>query len=141
MIIDEIKKANIQALKDKNKNARNIYSIIMNKYLLATVEARTSENGVGDAEMVKIISKTIKELTEEAENYAKVGNTEQAENINEQRAIIEKYLPQMMSAEEIKNIIMGLEDKTTPSVMRHFKANYNGQCDMKMVSEVLKSIQ
>ena len=141
MIIDEIKKANIQALKDKNKNARNIYSIIMNKYLLATVEARTNEGGVGDAEMIKIISKTIKELTEEAENYAKVGNTEQAENINEQKAIIEKYLPQMMSAEEIKNIIMGLEDKTTPSVMRHFKANYNGQCDMKTVSEVLKSIQ
>ena len=42
--------------------------------------------------------------------------------------------------EKIKEIIIGLEDKTVPSVMRHFKTNYNGQCDMKDVSEVLKSL-
>lgn len=140
MIIDDIKKANIQALKDKNKPARDIYSIIMNKHLLASVECRTSGKEMTDADMVKIITKTIKELTEEAENYIKANNHEKAETINAQKAILEKYLPQLLSEEEIRQIISGLEDKSVPSVMRHFKANYNGQCDMKTVSDVLKNL-
>ena len=49
-------------------------------------------------------------------------------------------IAQVTDEEEIKNIIMGLEDKTVPSVMRYFKTNYNGKCDMKVVSSVLKNI-
>ena len=45
------------------------------------------------------------------------------------------------SRDEIKNIILELPDKSTPSVMKHFKQNYNGSVDMKLVSDVLKSLQ
>lgn len=140
MIIDEIKSANVQAMKDKDQRARGIYSVIMNKHLLAQVEARTSGKEVEDADMVRIIQKTIKELEEERDNYAKVNNQEEVDNINYQKSLLEKYLPQMLSFEEIKAIIDTLEDKTVPSVMRHFKTNYNGKCDMKEVSNVLKSM-
>ena len=67
MIIEEIKKANIQAMKDKDQKARAIYSVIMNKHLMATVDARTNGKEVDDADMVRIIQKTIKELEEEIE--------------------------------------------------------------------------
>lgn len=140
MIIDEIKKQNMVALKEKNTNARTIYSIISSKYMQATIEARSKNEEIGDPEMIKIIQKTIKELTEEAENYKKVGNEQEFNNINEQKSLIEKYLPQMLSEDEIRNIIAGLEDKTIPSVMRHFKTNYNGKVEMKTVSDVLKTM-
>lgn len=140
MIIDDIKKANIQAMKDKNKVARDIYSIIMNKHMLLSVECRTTGKEITDADMVKIITKTIKELTEEQENYVKVNNTEKANDIKKQKEILEVYLPKLLSAEEIKTIILSLSDKSVPSVMKHFKTNYNGQCDMKMVSDVLKNL-
>ena len=140
MIIDEIKNANVQAMKDKDQRARGIYSVLMNKHLLAEVDARTSGKAVEDADMVRIIQKTIKELEEEKENYARVNNTEEVENIEYQKSLIEKYLPKMLSEEEIKAIIDTLDDKTVPSVMRHFKTNYNGKCDMKTVSTVLKNI-
>lgn len=140
MIIEEIKKANIVAMKEKDQRARGIYSVLMNKYLLAEVESRTTGKEVEDADMVRIIQKTIKELEEEASNYARVNNTEEVDNINYQKSLIEKYLPQMLSEEEIKTIIATLEDKTVPSVMRHFKMNYNGKCDMKVVSNVLKNM-
>jgi uncharacterized protein YqeY len=90
--------------------------------------------------MVRIIQKTIKELEEEKDNYARVNNSEEVENIEYQKSLIEKYLPKMLSEEEIKAIIDTLDDKTVPSVMRHFKTNYNGKCDMKTVSTVLKNI-
>lgn len=140
MIIDEIKKANIQAMKDKDSKARAIYSVLMNKHLLAQVDARTTGKEVEDADMVRIIQKTIKELDEERDNYKRVGNDEEVETIEYEKKLIEKYLPELLSEEEIKNIIMSLEDKTVPSVMRHFKTNYNGKCDMKVVSTVLKNI-
>ena len=140
MIIDEIKKANIQAMKDKDQKARAIYSVIMNKHLLATVDARTSGKEVEDADMVRIIQKTIKELEEERDNYKMVGNLEEVETIEYEKKLIEKYLPELLSTEKIKEIIETLDDKTVPSVMRHFKTNYNGQVDMKLVSEVLKSL-
>ena len=132
MIIDEIKSANVQAMKDKDQRARGIYSVIMNKHLLAQVEARTNGKEVEDADMVRIIQKTIKELEEERDNYARVNNNEEVENIEYQKSLIEKYLPK---------IIANLEDKTVPSVMRHFKTNYNGKCDMRTVSDVLKGMK
>ena len=46
----------------------------------------------------------------------------------------------MYIKDEIKTIILGLEDKTVPSVMKHFKANYAGAVDMREVQEVLKSL-
>ncbi len=140
MIIDEIKKQNMIALKEKNTNARTIYSILMAKYMAQTIELRAKGEEIGDAEMIKIIQKTIKELTEEADNYSKVGNTAEANNIMEQKSLIESYLPSMLSEAEIKAIIETLEDRTVPSVMRHFKTNYNGKCEMKIVSDVLKSM-
>lgn len=140
MIIDDIKNANVQAMKDKDQRARGIYSVIMNKHLLATVDARTNGKEVEDADMIRIIQKTIKELDEERDNYARVNNVEEVENIEYQKSLIEKYLPKMLEEDEIKAIIETLEDKTVPSVMRYFKTNYNGKCDMKVVSNVLKNI-
>lgn len=140
MIIDEIKKANVEAMKNKNATLRSIYSIIINKYMQLSINSRTTGKEVTDVEVVNMIAKTIKELEEEKTNYLKVNNVEEANNIETQKQALSKYLPEMLSKEKIKEIILGLEDKTIPSVMRHFKTNYNGKCDMKDVSEVLKSL-
>ena len=138
MIIEEIKKANTQAMKERNQNLRNIYSVIINKYMQAQIEARLLKGEVGDEDMIRIIRKTIKELDEEATNYEKVGNNEEADKIRLQRDAISGYLPTMITAEEIHKIIENLPDKSIPSVMRHFKTEYAGRVDMKMVSDELK---
>lgn len=140
MLVDEIKKANIQAMKDKDAVARSIYSVIMNKIMLETIKKREKGEEINDADVSNILQKTIKELTEEGENYAKVGNHEEEGKIKRQIEIASAYLPKMLSSKEIKEIILSLEDKSIPSVMKHFKLNYNGKCDMRMVQEVLKSL-
>ena len=50
------------------------------------------------------------------------------------------YLPKLLTKEEIKNIILGLEDRSIPNVMKYFKTNYAGSCDMREVQDVLKSL-
>lgn len=140
MILDEIKKANVEALKNKDKEARTIYSIVMNKAMLETIKKREKGEELTDADMVQIFQKTIKELTEEAENYAKAGNHEESANILKQKQIIENYLPKMMSEEEILSEINKLDDKSIGNVMKHFKMNFAGKCDMRMVSEAIKKM-
>ena len=138
MILDGIKKANVQAIKDKDNNARAIYSIVMTKATLETVKKREKGEEFADADMVQIIQKTIKELKDEEENYKKANNQEKANEILEQQNLISKYLPQMMSEDEIYKIISEQEDKSIPNIMRYFKANYAGKVEMAKVQQVLK---
>lgn len=140
MIIDEIKQRNMQAIKEKDANARAILGIVMNKYLLQSVEKRSKQEEMTDVDMIAILQKTIKELSDEEAVYEKAGRAEQASEIKAQKAIIESYLPKMMGEDEIKAIIENLEDKSIGNVMKHFKANYVGKCDMGLVQRVLKSL-
>lgn len=140
MLYEEIKKANIQAMKDKDAVARSFYSVFLNKIKVREIDKRAVGQELVDGDIVNILQKTIKELEEERANYEKVGNSEEVNKITTQMSIAEKYLPKMMSEEEIKAEILALADRSIPSVMKHFKANFNGKCDMKKVQEVLKGL-
>lgn len=140
MILDEIKRANMTALKNKDQNARAVYSVVMTKAMLETVKKREKNEELQDEDMVRIIQKTIKELTDESDSYRKAQNLTQAENIEKQKEIISVYLPKMLGEEEIKQIILSLEDKSIPSVMKHFKQNYAGKVDMGLVNKILREI-
>ena len=140
MLYDDLKKANIQAMKDKDTVARSFYSVLLNKVKLEEIRKREKGESLADSDIHVILSKTVKELEEEKEGYTKVGNAAEAENIQKQITIAKGYLPKMLTEDEIKEIIQGLDDKSIPSVMKHFKANYAGKCDMKKVQECLKSL-
>ena len=77
---------------------------------------------------------------EEKSSYLKGNREESAANVQKQIDTISSYLPKMLTEEEIKNIILSLEDKSIPSVMKHFKQNYASNCDMGLVNRVLKSL-
>ena len=106
----------------------------------ATINARTSGKEVDDAEVVRILQKTIKELEEESENYAKVNNQDKVEEINNQRKALEGFMPKLMSKDEIRRVINSLPDKSIPFVMRYFKQNYDGKCNMAEVQQVLRGL-
>ena len=138
MLIDELSKANIEALKARDQVARAIYSVLLSKYKALDIEQKAQGKETTDADMVKIIVKTIKELDEELASYEKAGRTQEVQNIKAQKALIEKYLPKLMSVDEIRRIIASLDDKSMPSVMKHFKMNYDGQVDMSLVSKIAR---
>ena len=140
MLIDELKAANINAMKARDNTARAVLSVVLTKYKLQEVELRASGKEIGDKELLSIIQKVLKELSDEKEGYLKVNNTERANSITEQEKVLSQYLPKQLSEEEIRKIINSLEDKSVPSVMKHFKMNYAGQVDMSLVNSVLRSL-
>ena len=138
MLINELEKDNITALKNKDKTTRAVLSVVINKYRVNAIELKAQGKEAGDAELVKIINKVVKELDEEKAGYEKLGRKEQVEDIERQKAVISKYLPKLMSEDEIRAVIASLEDKSMPSVMKHFKTNYDGKVDMSLVSKIAR---
>jgi uncharacterized protein YqeY len=136
MLIDQIKKANLEAMKAHDANKRASLSIVISRYQ----ELATNGTGkkVEDADVLHIIQKVSKELDEEKEGYVKAGRSEQAAAIDLQKEAIEAFLPKMLSEEEIRKIIASLPDKAMPAVMKYFKANYDGQADMGLVSKIAR---
>lgn len=140
MIYQQLKDANIAALKNHDVNARSVLSVLLNKIKLAEIEKRTQNAPLTDADVVAVLQKTLKELAEEEEAFQKANRAENVLVLEEQIAFLSAYLPKMMTAEEIKAEILTLDDKSVPSVMKHFKANFAGKCDMREVQAVLKSL-
>ena len=88
MIYDEIKKANVQAMKDKDTVARSFYSVLLNKIKLEEIRKREKGEALVDGDVFSILQKTIKELSDEKEGYEKVGNEEEVKNIrSEERRV------------------------------------------------------
>ena len=61
MIKDEIKKANLVAMKNKDQVARGLYSVVLNKIMMEEVKRRTTGKGMTDGDVLAILQKTAKD--------------------------------------------------------------------------------
>ncbi len=138
MIYDEIKKENINALKSGDKNSRAVYSIFLTRYSNLEHELQSKGEKICDDDAIRIIQKILKELVEEKEGYKATSNDEMVKSISLQEEALKKYLPKMLSEEEIKKIIETLLDKSIPSIMRHFKEKYASKVDMALVNKIAR---
>ncbi len=138
MLIDEIKKANLMAMKEKNQAKRSAYSSIISRYQL--LKSKDPSKEIKDDDVLSLIQKVVKELDEEMDSYQKAGREEQVLEIQKQKDALKEFIPAQLSEEEIKEIIASLPDKAVPAVMKHFSMNYRGKVDMSLVNKVLKGL-
>ena len=136
MLIDEIKKANIQAMKAHDADYRAAYSMVISRYQALLTSGKGGE--VTDADVLQILMKFSKELEEEKQGYLSAGREDAAKGTARQIEAVALFLPKLMSEEEIRAVIATLDDKSIPAVMRHFKANYSGKADMGLVSKIAR---
>ena len=140
MKIEDFKKVKIEAMKAHDKNAVNALNAVINKLMLASIEKKAANEELTDADVTKILQKTVNELNEERDGFARAGRSETVADLDKQIETVTKYLPKMLSQTEIREIILSLDDKSVPAVMKHFKTNYAGKVDMREVGEVLKTL-
>jgi len=138
MLIDEIKKANMQAMKERDPVKRGILSVVITKYNNLAIELKAKGQEVTDAGCANIIQKTIKELEDERANFDELGRADKVAEIDKQYETIKVFLPKQLSECEIREIIARLEDKSMPGIMKYFKANYDGQVNMSLVSAIAR---
>ncbi|MDY6003267.1 MAG: GatB/YqeY domain-containing protein [Bacilli bacterium] len=139
MLIEQLQKANIAAMKEHDNNKRAVLSVVISSYKALSIDLRASNKEITDNDLIRIIQKTIKELDDEKSCNLSAGRIERAEEIEIQKQTISQFLPKMLSNDEIKQIISSLEDKSIPAVMKYFKANYDGQVDMGLVNKIARN--
>ena len=109
MDINDFKKIKIDAMKARDKDAVTALNVVINKLMLAGIEKKAAGAEMTDADVVSVLQKTINELTEEREGFVKAGRQETVESLDRQLETVKKYLPKMLSEDEIKEIILSLD--------------------------------
>lgn len=139
MLLDGFKKEKIAAMKARDADAVTALNVVINKLMLLTIEKREKGNVLDEADVSSVLQKSEKELMEEREAFAKAGRADTVASLDKQIATVRKYLPKLLTADEIRAIIAALPDKSVPMVMKHFKTEYAGKVDMKTVNEILRT--
>ena len=107
------------------------------------VDERTEAD---DAKVISILTKMVKQRKDSAKIYTEAGRQDLADKENAEIEILNRYLPQMMSAEEIKTAVEATIAETGASgmadmgkVMGVLKTRLTGKADMGEVNKVLKA--
>jgi uncharacterized protein YqeY len=102
---------------------------------------------VGDAEVVAILQKMVKQRRESIATYEKAGRTDLVDQEAAEIAILEGYLPKQMDEAGVKAVVAALVAELGASgpkdmgrVMGALKERYAGQMDFGKASGVLKEL-
>ena len=99
-----------------------------------------------DAKIIAILSKMIKQRKDSAKIYSDAGRSDLADKENAETAILQRYLPQMLSAEEIQAAVAAAVAETGAAgnadmgkVMGLLKSRLAGKADMGEVNRAVKA--
>jgi uncharacterized protein YqeY len=114
------------------------------------INKKSNEPEISDEEAITIIKRTVKQRKDSIEQFTAGGRPELAENEKAELVILEKYLPQTMSKDEIRKVIEskiaemgGSVDKTKAgmfmgSIMKELKGKADGSLVKEVIDELVK---
>ena len=119
MIRDQIKAAQIAAMKAGDKDTRNAVSLIQAAIKNRDIEARTGKApDDDDALVVEVLQKMVKQRRESIDMYQKGGRAELAAAEAHEIAVIERFLPQVLSEDETNAAIEAIKGELGATGMK-----------------------
>lgn len=127
----------------KTSTLRMVKTAITNK----EIEKGSKDTALTDDEITKLLQTLLKQRRDSIEQFEKAGRTELAEKEKAEVVVIEEYLPQAASREEIERAVAEAMAETGASsmkemgaVMKAAQAKLAGKnADGKTVSEIVKA--
>ena len=133
------------AMKAKDEAGLRGLRAIKAAILLAKTAGGSGEITADDE--IKLLQKLVKQRKDSLDIFRQQNRTDLAQKEEEEIAIIEKFLPKHMDAEELKTIIAGIITETGASspadmgkVMGVASKQLAGQADGKTISAVVKEL-
>jgi len=134
-----------EAMKAKDEAALRGIRAIKSAILIAKTDG--SGVAIDEAREIQMLQKLVKQRKESLEIYEKQNREDLAKVEREEIAVIEKYLPKQMDAEELtaalKQIITEVgasSAKDMGKVMGAASKAFAGKADGKLISEIVKQI-
>ena len=143
-LVDKIQKDMYKAMKEKEKERINALRNIIGKLKYKYID---KGDKLTEQEEIKVIQSLAKQRRESIELYKQGGRNDLVETETKELSIIEEYLPQAMSEEEVRRLVRetvketGAESmsdlgKVMPLVMKKGA----GKVDGKIAQEILKEL-
>ena len=144
-LFEQIQSDMYAAMKGGDKSKANTLRITLAKLKDKKIEKR---DDLTEQEEIKVIQTLVKQRKESVELYEKGGRSELATAEKAEMEILNGYLPQMMSADDIKAIVQSVADevgatsmadmaKVMPEVMKRGKGLIDGKSAQQFVREIL----
>ena len=147
MIRDDIKAAQIAAMKSGDTQTRDTTRLIIAAIKNRDIEARTGKAVADDdALVVEVLQKMVKQRRESIEMFEKGGRAELAANEAAEVVVIERFLPAQLSDAETTTLIEGIKAeigavdvKDMGRVMAVLKERHASALDMSKASGLVKA--
>lgn len=136
------------AMREKNATKLGVLRMLKAAMMNAAIEKGGAQGKLNDADTTQVIRKQVKQRQDSIESFEKGGRAELAAKEKDELSILQSYLPQAMSAEELSKIVretiaeVGASSKTQMgAVMKALQAKVAGRADGKTLSaEVQKQL-
>lgn len=147
MIRDDIKAAQVAAMKAGDKESRAAISLIQAAIKNRDIELRTGATPADDDMVViEVLQKMVKQRRESIAMYEQGGRQELADAEKAEVAVIERFLPQTLTEDETKAAIEAIKAEIGASgmkdmgrVMAELKARHAAVLDMSKASGLVKA--
>jgi len=147
MIRDDVKTAQIEAMKAKDKDRTAATRAILAKIKDKDIELRTKDGSLDDDAMVTdVLQKMAKQRRESIAMFEEGGRTELAEQEKMELGVIEEFLPAQLSEEDTAALIDGIKAelgatamKDMGRVMGELKKRHGSEIDMSKASAMVKA--
>ena len=147
MIRDDIKAAQITAMKAGDKASRAAISLIQSAIKNRDIEARTGKAPEDDDVLVvEVLQKMVKQRRESIEMFVKGNRQELADAEAAEVAVIERFLPRQMDEAETRAAVEAIKAELGASgmkdmgrVMAELKARHAQTLDMSKASGAVKA--
>jgi uncharacterized protein YqeY len=137
-----------EAMRAKDATRLSVLRMLKAALMNATIEKGGADGKLNEADEVQVIRKQAKQRQDSIESFEKGGRAELAAKEKEELSILQLYLPQAMSADELAKIVretiaeVGATSKAQMgAVMKALQSKVAGRADGKTLSaEVQKQL-
>jgi len=130
------------AMKEQDKKKLSVIRMV--KAAIQMEELNTKKE-LTDDEVIGIIGKQIKTRKESIQEFEKGNRNDLIEQTNEEIAILNEYMPEQLTEEELENILSKVFEEVNPTgssdmgkIMGKVTPIFRGKADMSFVSKVIK---
>jgi len=137
-----------EAMRAKDTTKLGVLRMLKSALKYAAIAKAGAESELSDTEAAQVIRKQARQREDSIESFEKGGRAELAEKEKEELSILNSYLPQSMSTDEISKVVretiaeIGATSKAQMGgVMKALQAKVGGRADGKTLSaEVQKQL-
>ena len=129
-------------MRAKDATKVGVLRLLKSALKYAAIEKSGAEAELNDAESVQVIRKQVKQRQDSIESFEKGGRAELVEKEKKELSILNEYLPQAMSADELSKVVretiaeIGATSKAQMgAVMKAVQAKVAGRADGKTLSQ------